>query len=96
MKEKTSGRGKIKTDSIIFIVSILVAAFWWVSKFIDVYQFKLVGIVYEILWLPSIAALFILPVISVVFWMKIKFKLQSYYPFSILIAVITILTMILN
>lgn len=96
MDEKTSGSGKINLSSIIFIVSILVSLFWWTSQVIDVYHFKLIGIVYEIIWLPAIAALFILPVISAVFWGKEKFKLKSFYLYSILIVVITILAMILK
>jgi hypothetical protein len=95
MKAKIARLGKITLGSIIFVVSIFVSLFWWVSKLIDLYQFKLIGIVFEILWLPAIAALLIIPIISVVFWTKEKFTLKSFYPFSILIIVATIIAMTL-
>jgi hypothetical protein len=95
MNTKIVRSGKITLGSIIFVVSIFVSLFWWGSKFIDFYQFKLMGIVFEILWLPAIAALPIIPIISVVFWKKEKFTLKSFYPYSILIIIVTILAMTL-
>lgn len=95
MEENISRSGKIGLGSIIFVVSIFVSMFWWGSKLIDVYQFKLIGVIFEILWLPAIAALFIIPILSVVFWTKEKFTLKSFHPFSILIIGTTILAMFL-
>lgn len=96
MKTKIARSVKITLSSIIFVVSIFVSLFWWGSKLIDVYQFKLIGIVFEILWLPAIAALLIIPIISAVFWTKEKFILKSFYPYSILIVATTILAIILS
>ena len=81
---------------LILIMSILVSGFWWLGQVINVYRFDLVGAIYEILWLPVLAMLFILPIISLILWVKGKFNLGSLYLYSILIVVATILFMIFN
>ncbi len=81
---------------LILIMSILVSGFWWLGQVINVYRFALVGAIYEILWLPVLAMLFILPIISLILWVKGKFNLGSLYLYSILIVVATILFMIFN
>ena len=84
------------TSLIVFIMSILVSGFWWLGQVINVYRFDLVGAIFEILWLPVLAMLFILPIISLILWVKEKFNLGSLYLYSILIVVATILLMIFS
>ena len=81
---------------LILIMSILVSGFWWLGQVINVYRFDLVGAIYEILWLPVLAMLFILPIISLILWVKEKFNVGSLYLYSFLIIVATILFMIFN
>jgi len=93
MKTKFELFAKMSVGKIIFVIAVFVSIYWWLSQTIDIYQFKLIGAFYEILWLPAIAALALIPVISLIFWTKEKFTLKSFHPFAILIIVITILAL---
>jgi hypothetical protein len=79
---------------IALALSIIIPLTWYLGKSIDVYQFKLVGAFFEIIWLPMFAILFALPVISFVFWLKNKFSLRSLYFYSLLLSVISILLIV--
>jgi len=46
---------------IILFASILLIFFWLLTQSFDVYRYDLVGAIFEILWLPMLAALFVLP-----------------------------------
>jgi len=59
--------------------------FWILIRAIDVYKFALSGAIYEILWLPMLVSLFVLPVLSFIRWRKENFKFSSLYFFSILV-----------
>lgn len=91
MPEKsTSGNNSI-TAKLFLLLSTATAALWITSQLIDVYQYTIVGVFYEILWLPMLAMLVILPLAGVVFWVKEKFYRYSFYLYSILIIGVTVL-----
>jgi hypothetical protein len=83
---KNSGTGKI-----IFILGIIVSVFWLLGQVINVFHFILVEAIFEMLWLPALGMLFLLPILSLVFWVKEKFSLRSLYLYTILFTVTTIL-----
>ena len=83
-----------KIQKILLIASLAVIVFWVSTFFINVYRFALVGVFYEILWLPMLMLLFALPVLAVVFWVKERFKIRSLYLLIILMMVSLILTLI--
>jgi len=87
---------KLKIPEIIFILSILTAVFWCLAQFVNVYYFAVVGVIFEIAWLPMIALLFCLPIVSFIFLVKEKFNLKSLYLYSFIIALVTVLFMILR
>jgi len=95
MKEDEPFFENSRISLIILILSIIVSGFWWLGQVIDVYHFDLVGAIYEILWLPVLALLFILPIVSFIFWVKAKFRLRSLYLYSFLILLMSILCMFL-
>ncbi len=72
-------------SKIVFGLSILTAVFWCLVQFVDVYHFAVSGALFEMLWLPMIASLFILPVFSLVFLVKEKFSPKSLYLYSLLV-----------
>jgi hypothetical protein len=85
-----SGRFRVSTSGkIVLISAILVSLFWWMTKTVDVYKSAIVGAIFEILWLPMLALLFILPVISLIFWRKEIFSVRSLFLYSMLIGVTT-------
>lgn len=51
-------------DVVILSGSFLVMAFWLLVNQINVYEYKLVGIIYEILWLPFLLLVFVLPILT--------------------------------
>ena len=75
----------------VLFLSILVSLFWLASRFINLYQFALVGAIFEILWLPMILMVFCLPVISFYYLFKEKFNVNSTYLYAILIMSFTFL-----
>ena len=85
---------KTGTSKIIFILSIIVSLFWFFGQFINVYRFPLVGAIFEIIWFPIVVMTIGLPIMSFIFWVKEKFSLRSFYPYSILIVVTTILVIV--
>jgi len=83
-----------RTSRIVLLLSLIVFTFWYIGNSIDIYQFALVGAIFELLWLPMLALIFVLPIISVYYLIKEKFTIKSLYIYSILIIGITILGMV--
>jgi hypothetical protein len=83
-----------KTSKVVFILSILSSGFWCFGQLLNVYRFTLVGVLYEILWLPALGILCLMPLFSLLFLVKEKGSIKSLYIYSILISVATILSMV--
>jgi len=83
-------------SKIIFFISIEVSLFWILAGLINVYHFTIVGVFYEILWLPNLILLFTLPLISLFYLSKEKKKLHSLFFFSILLLTIAILKILIT
>lgn len=49
---------------IRFCLSWLITSYWLLNKIINVYAITIVGIIYEILWLPMIVLLFVAPIFN--------------------------------
>lgn len=69
----------------MLIASIIVAVYWVTGKLVNVYSSTFAGAVFEILWLPMLLLLFIIPGISFFYWLKNSFKINSGYFFSLVI-----------
>jgi len=63
------------------------------AKGINVYRFAILGAIFELLWLPVLGMLFLLPIISLVLLVKERVSLRSLYISSILIVLATIFFM---
>lgn len=96
MKENLTPFKNSRTGKIVFILSIIVSGYWWLVQVTNVYSFALVGAIFEILWLPVLAMLFVLPIISLILLVKEKVNVRSLYIYSILIGVTTILFMVFS
>lgn len=86
---------KSKTPEIVFILSLMTSIFWSVGQLVNVYYFVVVGAIFEIVWLPMIVLLFIIPIVSLIYLVKEKFDLKSLYLYSFLISLSTVIFMIL-
>jgi len=87
---------KSRTKKIVLGLSLLTAVFWSLGQLINVYSFAVVGAVFEILWLPMLALLVFLPVISLIYWVKERFSIKSSFLYSLLIILVTFLFLFLN
>ena len=83
-----------KKSVIVFIASIIVPLFWYLGQVINVYRYAWLGALFEILSLPMLAALFILPVFSFVLLIKNKFSPRSLYLYSFIISIVSMLLIV--
>jgi hypothetical protein len=83
---------KTNAEKIVLLLSVFVAIFWCLGRVIDIYRSAIVGAVFEILWLPMIGMMFVLPIIAVFFLIKEKFSFRSLHLYSILILALTLLS----
>ncbi len=87
MKHRLKHFRHTKQSKVILVLSLLVTAYWYFGKQLDIYSTKLMGAVFEILWLPMIILLFVLPIVSIGFFVKEKFNIRSFYLYSLLIGI---------
>ena len=78
-------------DIAIFFVSLLTMIFWISINQINVYNNKFIGIIAEILWLPFILLIFVLPILTFVLVSSRKFKNSKILFLSLAIQVTTII-----
>ena len=98
MKEYSTLFKNSRTSKMVFLLSIIVSGYWWLGQVINVYSVALVGAIFEILWLPALVMLFVLPIISMILLLKekVNVNVRSLYVYSILLGVATILIMLFN
>jgi hypothetical protein len=93
MEQETTNFKNSRLSKILFVLSIYILAYWSIGKSINVYQYAIVGAIYEIMWLFMLLALFGLPIIALIFLIKEKFSFRSFYLYTIIIDGFTILLM---
>lgn len=82
------------TNKKLFVVfNILILSYWLLCKTIDVYKYTILGVLYEILWFPMIAMLFLLPIINT--YVIFKNKKSFIHYFNLALNLITILIVFL-
>jgi len=96
MKEYSTLFKNSRTSKMVFLLSIIVSGYCLLGQVINVYSVALVGAMFEILWLPVLVMLFVLPIISMILLLKEKVYVRSLYVYSILLGVATILIMLFN
>ncbi len=82
-----SGLGKI-----IFLATLWASVYWIAFRFIPRYDFALLGAMYELMWLPVLFILFVLPLISFLLWAGEKFRLTSIHLWSLVLALAAVLS----
>ncbi len=79
------------TAKFILLLSVLVLVYWVLVTSIDVYEYIVVGAIYEILWLPFLVLLYTLPLLNIVMVVKNKFSLKKIWLYALLINGLTVL-----
>lgn len=75
---------------IRFCLSWLITSYWLLNKIINVYAVTIVGVIYEILWLPMFALLFVAPIFNLYIIISSNNK-----PVNYLILLVNCLTLLL-
>jgi len=84
-----------RLSRVLFLLVTAAAVFAFLCKSIDVYSFAPMGAIFELLWIPTLATLFITPFIALKYWFDERFKLFSFNLYTTLICIAAILYIIL-
>jgi len=79
---------------VVMGLTIFVLLFVGLSRLLNIYQFAFVGAIFEILWLPVILLLFILPILSIIYWVQDKFNPKSIYLYSMILGIAGVVLMV--
>ncbi|SDN08288.1 hypothetical protein SAMN05421813_13911 [Daejeonella rubra] len=96
MTENSTAFQNSVNNKRVLVISIFVALYWIIGNTVDVYYYAFTGAVFELLWLPMLALIVFLPVISIVLLVKDRFNLRSMALYSVLVLSPVILLMFLN
>jgi hypothetical protein len=83
----------ITNKKLLLVLSSSMLLYWLLSKTIDVYQITIIGVLYEIIWLPMLVLFIVLPILNTYSLIKNKNSLMSY--FGLALNVITVLIVFL-
>ncbi|WP_396153835.1 hypothetical protein [Flavobacterium sp.] len=83
----------IANKKLLLVLSSSMLLYWLLSKTIDVYQITIIGVLYEIIWLPMLVLFIVLPILNTYSLIKNKNSLMSY--FSLALNIITLLIVFL-
>lgn len=87
---------KSSGNKIVFVLSIILFLFWIPLQMVNVYHVAITGVIFEILWLPMVAMIFVLPILSLIFWVRARFSVKSLSLFSLLLIATTILLLVFH
>jgi hypothetical protein len=74
-----------KSQRIVFFLCLINAFFWLIVQWVDIYQWKIAGAVYELLALFMLFLFVVLFIITVIQWLKQKSSFQSLSLLSLLV-----------
>ncbi|MEJ8842405.1 hypothetical protein WG954_08420 [Lacibacter sp. H375] len=74
-----------KSQRIVFSLCLIDAIFWLIVQWVDVYQWKITGAVYELLALFMLFLFVVLFIITVIQWLKQKASFRSLSLLSLLV-----------
>ncbi|WP_396164837.1 hypothetical protein [Flavobacterium sp.] len=83
----------IANKKLLLVLSSSMLLYWLLSKTIDVYQITIIGVLYEIIWLPMLVLFIVLPILNTYSLIKNKNNFMSY--FSLALNIITLLIVFL-
>ncbi len=80
-----------KSQRIVFFLCLFNAIFWLLVQWIDVYQWKIAGAIYELLALFMLFLFGVLFILSIVQWVKQKASIRSLSLLSLAVLLITVI-----
>lgn len=85
---------KFFTGRLAILFALLVCGYWILANTVNVYSFKLSGALFEILWLPFLSLLILIPIFSVIGLVVLRFKNAIPYLLSIAMIAVTFVWLI--
>ncbi len=82
---------RTKSSKSFFVASILLCVLALLSQKLNIYHFDVIGAIAEIIWLPLLISIFVLPAVGLFNWAKEKFNFRSLYLYGTLVEIATIL-----
>lgn len=76
---------------ILFLLSLLSVIYWLVANSINVYQYAIVGALFELTSIIMLITLLAVPILSLYYWYKEKFNLKSLNIYTMVISVVALL-----
>jgi hypothetical protein len=95
MKNEFLIKYRLRIALILFLVPFICATFWYLVNTHCVYEYALVGAIFELVWLPMILITFGAPIVSFVCWLKDKRKFKSVF-LPICLSTVLVLIWIVN
>jgi len=89
LKKTTTAKNILITSIIVFVFILFVNVFRF-----DVYRYPVVGAIFELLWLPIIAFLLLMPIMCVIIFIKNHGISRIYAVLSVLFIVSSIIIML--
>ncbi len=80
----------------VLLLSLFVTVYWWLPRYFDVYSVAVLGALYELLWLPVLGLLFLLPLVAIAALVREKFSTPIPHLLAIVLCVATLLFMIFD
>ena len=75
---------------LLLVFFFITNSFWLVANTIPVYDYVLLGVIFEILWLPMILLTFAIPVVSLVFFFKDGRNVKSWFLYIAIVSLLLI------
>lgn len=66
-----SSNSFIKPNVLLFL-TFLTTIYWGATLFLDIYKYAIIGAVFELLWIPMGLMIIALPVLFIIYFIKIK------------------------
>lgn len=81
----------MKNFKILWLVVTLIVSLFFVSgKYVDFYRFKVTGALFELLWLPFLIMLFLIPAYSLYMVIRKETTGKTWFVISLVVSLATI------
>ena len=82
---------KSPTEIALFIFSLVIPLiFYSILSMDNIYEYAVVGAIYELTWFPILACVFLLPFANGYFWVQAKLSFKSLYFYGLLITALNL------
>jgi hypothetical protein len=79
-----------KTSKVFLYLCVAGFTLLLLSRSVDFYQVAFFGAVFELLWLPMLVIIFVIPIFSFIFWRTENYNIRSLHTIPILILLASI------